>query len=223
MDDRTTTANRAAGTVPEADQAARWDEMYSERDQHWSGEPNGALVAEIADVDPATALDVGCGEGADAIWLARRGWTVTGIDVSSVAIERARAAAGEAGVEIDLITGDLVDSVPDGARFDLVAASYPALPKAVVDTAVDALVEATAPGGTLLIVGHDIVGSEHGRRHAEEHGFDPDDYVQVPDVVERLDADWTIEVHESRRRVMPPGFEGPDVPDVVLRARRTEP
>ena len=74
-------------------QAAEWDARYSESDAAtWSGRPNGRLVAEVADLHPSRALDVGCGEGADAIWLARRGWAVTAIDISAVAIERARAA-----------------------------------------------------------------------------------------------------------------------------------
>lgn len=77
-----------------ADQAAEWDTRYRERDgAMWSGRPNGRLVAEVADLTPGRALDVGCGEGADAIWLARRGWTVTAIDISDVAVGRAREAA----------------------------------------------------------------------------------------------------------------------------------
>ena len=202
------------------DHAARWDEMYSERDQHWSGEPNGALVAEVADLEAGTALDVGCGEGADAIWLASRGWQVTGLDVSAVAIGRAEQAARATGASIDWIVGDLVDSVPSGQKFDLVALSYPALPTASASESVGALLEATAPGGTLLVVGHDVEGSDHFRKHAAERGFDPDDFVQPPDIAARLDNGWTIEVNETRPRITPPGFDGPDIDDVVLRARR---
>lgn len=62
----------------------------------WSGQPNGSLVAEVADLEPGTALDVGCGEGADAIWLAHQGWKVTALDPSAVALDRAATAAGEA-------------------------------------------------------------------------------------------------------------------------------
>src|SRR4051794_30296354 len=85
-----------------AAQASEWDARYGERDgAMWSGRPNGRLVAEVAELTPGSALDVGCGEGADAIWLARGGWTVTAIDVSDVAIGRAREAAERAGATVE--------------------------------------------------------------------------------------------------------------------------
>lgn len=204
-----------------SDAAREWDERYSERDQHWSGEPNGALVAETAAMTPGTALDVGCGEGADAIWLADRGWEVTGLDISAVAIGRAERAAASAGVTVEWITGDLATELPEGRSFDLVTLHYPALAKDAAEGFVQALLDATATGGTLLVVGHDFAGSEHGRHHAEERGFDPEDYVQPPDVAARLGDGWTVEVHESRPRELPEGSPGPDVPDLVLRARRS--
>lgn len=203
-----------------SDAAAEWNERYSEREQRWSGEPNGALVAEVAGLSAGSALDVGCGEGADAIWLARQGWLVTGLDISTVAIERAQRAAGEADVAATWVVGDLSTAVSDGQRFDLVAMSYPALPTSSADRSVAALLGAVGSGGTLLVVGHDMLGSEHGRRHAEERGFDPADYVQPRDVAERLGDGWEIQVDEVRRRETPPGFEGPDIDDLVLRAHR---
>src|SRR6476659_8644082 len=85
-----------------AGQAAEWDARYGERDDAmWSGRPNGRLVVEVADLPPGRALDVGCGEGADAIWLARRGWRVAAIDVSTNALQRARAAGDAVGVDVD--------------------------------------------------------------------------------------------------------------------------
>src|SRR3954470_6989189 len=92
-----------------AAQTAEWDARYGERDgAMWSGRPNGRLVAEVADLAPGRALDVGCGEGADAIWLAQRGWTVTAIDVSAVAVDRARAAADAAGATVEWVCGDVL-------------------------------------------------------------------------------------------------------------------
>src|SRR3954471_21898208 len=80
--------------------AAEWDERYTGSPQIWSGNPNGALVAEVAALAPGRALDVGCGEGADAVWLATRGWRVTALDVSEVALDRAAQHARAAGVAV---------------------------------------------------------------------------------------------------------------------------
>lgn len=75
-----------------------WDDFYAEKDTVWSGKPNALLVRQVADLPPGTVLDLGCGEGGDAIWLAQRGWRVTAVDVSDVALRRGAAHAKEAGV-----------------------------------------------------------------------------------------------------------------------------
>src|SRR6266700_3947631 len=94
-----------------AARAAEWNARYSESNGAvWSGRTNGRLVAEVADLDPGRAFDVGCGEGADAIWLAQRGWTVTAIDISDVAIGRAREAAELAGATIEWVCGDALQT-----------------------------------------------------------------------------------------------------------------
>ena len=101
-----------------------WDARYRESERIWSGEPNAALVREVADLEPGTALDLGCGEGADAIWLARRGWKVTAVDISGVALERAARYAVAEGVEgIDWQRHDLGSSWPEG-EYDLVSAHF---------------------------------------------------------------------------------------------------
>src|SRR5688572_33495109 len=103
-----------------AEQAAEWDARYSEGEgAKWSGRPNGRLVYEVADLRPRNALDVGCGEGADAIWLARRGWTVTAIDISDVAVSRAREAAELAGVTVEWVCGDALRTAFPARAFDL--------------------------------------------------------------------------------------------------------
>jgi 2-polyprenyl-3-methyl-5-hydroxy-6-metoxy-1,4-benzoquinol methylase len=81
---------------------AEWDNRYSDRQQLWSGQPNGSLVAEVAGLTPGRVLNVGCGEGADAVWLARRGWDVTALEVSGVALERAAGHARDAGLAVHL-------------------------------------------------------------------------------------------------------------------------
>jgi len=140
-----------------AAQADEWDARYSEPDgAMWSGRPNGRLVAEVAGLPTGRALDVGCGEGADAIWLARSGWTVTAIDISEVAVGRARAAAALAGAAVEWICGDALRTPLPAGSFDLVSLQYPALPKAAGDVAVRALLDTVRPGGLLLAVYHDL-------------------------------------------------------------------
>src|SRR3954466_4962421 len=92
-------------------QTAEWDARYGERDgAMWSGRPNGRLVVEVADLTPGRALDVGCGEGAGAIWLTQQGWTVTAIDISNVALGRAQDAAKRAGVAVEWVCGDALQT-----------------------------------------------------------------------------------------------------------------
>lgn len=199
-------------------QAAEWDARYSERDgSMWSGRPNGRLVAEVAPLAPGCALDVGCGEGADAVWLAQQGWTVTAIDVSDVAVGRAREAAKRAGVEVAWISGDALATALPGGSFDLVSLQYPALPKAAGEAAVRALVRTVRAGGVLLAVYHDL-DDEH-REHMKSRGVDTDDYVGVDELAALLGDDFTVELHAVEPRVDPPPGT-PHIADVVLRARR---
>src|ERR1051326_3914406 len=136
-----------------AEQAAEWDSRYSEGGgAMWSGRPNGRLVAEVGTLTPGRVLDVGCGEGADAIWLAQRGWTVTAIDISDVAVSRARETAQRNGATVEWLCGDALQ-VPFPARsFDLLSMQYPALPKAPGEAAIRTLLDTVGPGGVLLAV-----------------------------------------------------------------------
>jgi len=133
-----------------------WERFYAERIARWSGEPNRSIVAEAAGLAPGTVLELGCGEGADAIWFARQGWTVTAVDISATALGAAAEAAARAGVAdaIRFERRDLAAGLPAGS-FDLVATAFlhsPAeLPRAQVLRAAAA---AVAVGGRLLIVGH---------------------------------------------------------------------
>ena len=199
------------------DQAAEWDARYGEQEAMWSGRPNGRLVAEVADLDAGHALDVGCGEGADAIWLAHQGWTVTAIDVSEVAVSRARAAAEDLDVAVEWISADVLATPFPPRSFDLVSLQYPALPKEAGDDGVRALLDAVRPGGLLLAVYHDL-DSAH-REHMRGRGIDPDDYVGIDDLVRLLDGQLTVEVHAVEHRIDPPPGT-PHIADVVLRARR---
>jgi SAM-dependent methyltransferase len=195
--------------------APEWDERYASADRIWSGEPNGALVAEVADLAPGRALDVGCGEGADAVWLARRGWQVTALDVSAVALERAKRHAQDAGVDVTWVDAGLVGAQLPAGSFDLVSAQYPALRKTPDEVAERTLLDLVAPGGTLLVV-HHVLDPEH----LHELSFDPTLYVLPADVAALLGEGWEIEVDERRPRAVSAGAGARHVEDLVLRARR---
>jgi SAM-dependent methyltransferase len=201
-----------------AAQAAEWDTRYSEREgAMWSGRPNGRLQAEVAGLARGRALDVGCGEGADAIWLARSGWTVTAIDISDVAVSRAREAARLAGAAVEWICGDALQTPFPAGSFDLVSMQYPALPKAAGEAAVRALLDTVRPGGLLLAVYHDL--DDDHREHMKSRGTDPAAYVGADDLGQLLGDDFTVELRAVEPRIDPPP-DTPHIADIVLRARR---
>ena len=149
-------------------EAPAWDERYSGEGKIWSGNPNAQLVAEGADLAPGTALDVGCGEGGDVIWLARRGWTVTGADFSAAGLARAARHAEEAGVaeRTDWWQVDAREFDAEGRAFDLVTSQYLHPPESGMVDVVRRLAGAVAPGGHLLVVGHaPPSGPSHGGSH----------------------------------------------------------
>ncbi|HST64165.1 MAG TPA: class I SAM-dependent methyltransferase [Mycobacteriales bacterium] len=194
---------------------AEWDQRYTERERLWSGAPNGALVAEVEGMTPGRVLDVGSGEGADAVWLARRGWDVTAVEPSGVALARAAGHARDAGVTIRWIHAELARA--DLGTYDLVSAQYPALRRTPDAAAERALLAAVAPGGVLLLVHH--AGMED--RPPDDAGFDPADYVWPAMVAARIDDDWTVELDVVRPRVAPDGGAGAHhADDLVFRARR---
>jgi len=209
------------GNVTDPTPASEWDGRYAEMRQLWSGRPNGALVAEVSDLAPGRVLDVGCGEGADAVWLARRGWDVTALDVSGVALARADEHASEAGVDVRWVHAGLVEAALPAGSFDLVSAQYPALLRTPGFDAEHTLLAAVAPGGVLLLVYHAGIDQQPVR----EDGFDPADYVSPAMVAALLDNGWHLEVDEQRPREVPPGDAArgpapPDVPQGWLRAPR---
>jgi SAM-dependent methyltransferase len=191
-----------------------WDERYLEADRMWSGEPNASLVSVVNGLEPGTALDVGCGEGADAIWLAGLGWQVTAIDVSEVALRRAREAAALIDVEVEWLHASLLDATLPAVGFDLVSAQYPALLRTTTHDAERSLLSAVATHGNLLVVHHADVDVEEAR----SHGFD--DYVLPANVASMLDTDWQVVVDERRPRHVVVGAGAGHTHDVILHARR---
>jgi SAM-dependent methyltransferase len=193
-----------------------WDDMYGSRERLFSGNPNGVLVTELAGSPPGRALDVGCGEGGDALWLARRGWRVTAVDISRTALERAAATGGDVAGQVAWTRADLAETPPPAAAFDLVSCQYFPLPRRPGHVALRALLDAVAPGGTLLFVGHDL--ADLPERVA--NGLVPRDFYQPDEIAGHLRCGWDIEVNETRARTAPAPEGTRHVRDAVLRARR---
>lgn len=202
--------------------AADWDRRY-EADQMWSGHPNSTLVQEVNGLPSGRALDVGAGEGGDAMWLAEHGWSVTANDVSQRALDRVAAEAATRGLEVGCLRADAngPDPFPQ-AGFDLVSAQYASIPRTPDDRAVRNLLGAVAPGGTLLVVSHDLDQMRAVADDPTHHRpFDPDAYVRVDDFVRVLadeSGEWDIEVHGSREHISTAEHR---IDDIVLRARHT--
>lgn len=139
-----------------------WDERYGGEEFVWKTEPNQFLVAEAADLPPGRALDLACGEGRNAVWLAGRGWRVTGVDFSPVGLAKAHRLAEERRVDVEWVEANVAEWCPPATTFDLVVVFYLHLPsedrRRVMTHAQDAL----APGGVLLVVGHDATNLTEG-------------------------------------------------------------
>lgn len=195
-----------------------WDDRYATHDHVWSGRPNPRLVEHVGDLPPGLALDVGCGEGADVVWLAERGWRATGADVSVVALEKARRHAGEAGVadrtswvHVDLVAGD---ALPGAA--DLVSAMYLHVPEADFDRVYAAISAAVRPGGTLLVAGHHPAERKTDLRnpHLGHLLFGPERVTAV------LGNGWQVEVADAVTREVEKDGEPRTATDTVVVARR---
>jgi SAM-dependent methyltransferase len=221
-----------------------YDELYRSAPALWSGRPNRQLVVEATDLPPGTALDAGSGEGGDALWLAERGWGVTAVDFSPIALERASAAADARGLggRVEWVHADLGTWIPPEGAFDLVTAHYLHATWADRAAMFRRLAAAVAPGGTLLVVGHVLDrgpgdhGHGHGHGHGQGHGHgehgehqqgglhdhDPAAFYTAEDVAALLEpGEWRDVVTEIRDRD-PQASErtGNPAPDTVLVARR---
>jgi len=205
-----------------SDPAEYWEERYSGAEPVWSGRVNTQLATLAADLPPGRALDLGCGEGADAIWLAERGWQTTGVDIASTALDRAARAAAERGLDPELVRwvqADLATWTPDGS-YDLVSASFLQspldFPRAEV---LRRAASAVAPGGHLLLV-------SHAAPPPWAKGLDPSThhFVTPAQEVAGLDLDeqeLTVVVAEERTRpATGPDGERAELTDTVVLLRR---
>lgn len=212
-----------------------WDDMYSSREQVFSGLPNDVLISETDELPRGQALDVGCGEGADARWLAERGWQVTAIDVSLVALERAAPTHPD----VSWSHADLQQTPPPRRSFDLVSAHYFPIERENDHPTIRGLLDAVAPGGTLLFVGHDPADFPPNREHghnseqqttpraeghdssgAHKRDFDPHDCYLPGEVAELLDHDWVVVINGKRPRTRPGPPGTTHMNDLILRAHR---
>lgn len=195
-----------------------WDRRYAGSDRVWSAEPNVFVAREAADLPAGRALDLATGEGRNAVWLAERGWRVTAVDFSAAGLAKARREADGRGVAVDWIHADLLEYEPPARAFDLVVYAYLHLPaeerRAVLRRAADAL----APGGTLLVVGHDLANVEHGWGGPQDPAvlFTPDDVVAELPGLEIERAERVI------RHVVTDDDGEADAIDALVRARRPE-
>ena len=135
--------------------ATAWNERYAGADLIWTAEPNMFVVDEVAELPPARALDLACGEGRNAVWLASKGWETTGVDFSAVGLAKGRHLADAVGVEVTWIEADATSWQPPASGFDLVILCYLQLDGPGRTAALEVAARATALGGHVLVVAHD--------------------------------------------------------------------
>lgn len=190
-----------------------WDERYAGAELVWSAEPNRFLVEQVADLSPGRALDVACGEGRNAIWLAEQGFETTGVDFSAVGLDKARRLAAARGVEVSFVEADVVSFTPPQASFDLVILMYLQLGRDDMGRVLGHLERALAPGGVLLVVGHDTLNLTEGAGGPQDPAvlYSPDDLVG---------ALGDLEIERAERVRRPIGDGARVAVDALVRARR---
>jgi SAM-dependent methyltransferase len=193
-----------------------WNARYAQKEYLWTAAPNRRFAEEVAGLAPGRALDLACGEGRNAVWLAERGWEVTGVDFSDVALVKAAQLATSRGVEVEWVVADVLDDDPVAGAFDLVVVLYLQLPREAMLRAIRGAASAVAPGGTLLVLGHDSANIADG------HGGpkDPAVLYTADDLVPVLEG-LTVEHAGPVRRtvVLDQGGEAVAI-DALVRARR---
>jgi SAM-dependent methyltransferase len=193
-----------------------WNARYAGSELLWTAEPNRHFASEVAGLVPGRALDLACGEGRNAVWLAERGWRTTGVDFSDVALEKAARLAANRGVEVEWVVADVLEYMPERHAFDLVAVLYLQLPHDELTRALRSAANALAPGGTLLVLGHDTTNLTEG------YGGPRDASVLFTpwDVVAAL-GDLVVERAEQVRRSVALEDAEATAIDAFVRARRT--
>jgi SAM-dependent methyltransferase len=195
----------------------QWDERYSGDELVWTSTPNQFLVAEAIGLRPGRAVDLACGEGRNSIWLAEQGWEVTGVDFSPVGLSKAKRFAEMWGMKVTWIEAAMEDWTPPQDGFDLVVMLYLQLAQPARSTAISTAASAVAPGGTLVIVAHDLENLTRGYGGPQ----DPDVLYRVSDVAEgAIDAGLTIGRAEQAVRVVDTDMGPREALDTVVTAHR---
>jgi SAM-dependent methyltransferase len=199
--------------------SASWDRRYEGSELVWTAEPNRFLVSETEALAPGRAIDLACGEGRNAIWLAERGWQAVGADFSEVGLQKARELANARGVHVDWVAADLLDYRPDPRAFDLVLVFYLQVSAAERRPILQAAAEAVAPGGTFLLVAHDSTNLQHGHGGPQ----DPAVVYAAHEVVTDIEGRG-LQIERAERVERP--VQTPDgeriALDALVRARRTD-
>lgn len=192
-----------------------WDDRYRTEELIWRAEPNTFLVQEAGKRRPGRALDLACGEGRNAVWLAAKGWQTTGVDFSAVGLAKARAVAERNGVEVTWVHADVVEWQPPAGAFDLVIVMYLQVPAEARGKALAHASSAVAPGGMLLVVGHDVTNLTEGTGGPKDPAvlYDPEAVAgQLPGL--------DIERAERVRRAVATEEGQVDAIDTLVRAVR---
>lgn len=190
-----------------------WDARYAAVENLWAVKPNRFLVAEVSDLPPGRALDVACGEGQNAIWLATLGWDVTGVDYSDVAIAKAKARAEREGIRAEFIRADLVEYEPERSAYDLVAILYLHIPSSQRAAVHAKAARALAPGGTLVLLGHDLSNLSDGVGGPS----DPDILYTADEIAAELPG---LVIEKATTVLRDVHGEERDAIDTLVRARR---
>jgi SAM-dependent methyltransferase len=193
-----------------------WNGRYAAAaDLVWTAEPNRFVVQELAELPPGRALDLAAGEGRNAVWLAAQGWRVVAVDFSSVAIARGRRLAEQHGVQVDWIVADVLRHPLPKAAFDLVVIAYLQLTAADLARVLHRAVGALAPGGTILVVGHDRANLDGGVGGPQDPAV-----LQTPaEVLASLDG-LTVQRAETVRRPVSIDGETVDALDTLVVAAK---
>ena len=192
-----------------------WDERYGTEELIWKAEPNRFLVEELDALAPGRALDVACGEGRNAVWLASKGWRVTGADFSRAGLAKAQRLATDRGVEVTWVEADVVEWQPPMASFDLVVVMYLHLPAEQRRRALAHAAAALAPGGVLLVVGHDTSNLLKGTGGPQ----DPAVLFTPEEIVEDLSGLQIERAEQVKRTVVTDAGEATAI-DALVRAVR---